>query len=103
MYATVVTGPLAETVRAVGADLVHQPDLAADYRRRFVDPLRDQAIAIIAQGQRDGTFSSGADAALVVDAIIGPVIYRGLIHEPMPGRDSLFALGLALLRPTIPA
>ncbi len=101
MYATIVTGPLAETVRAVGADLVHQPDLAADYRRRFVDPLRDAAIAIIAAGQRDGTFTTAADPALVVDALIGPVIYRGLIHEPMPAKEALFALGLTLLRPSI--
>jgi hypothetical protein len=99
MYATVVTGPLAETVRAVGADLVHQPDLVADYRRRFVDPLREAAIAIIARGQRDGTFTADTDPALVVDALIGPVIYRGLIHEPMPTRDALLALGLALLHP----
>ena len=102
MYTTVVTGPLAETVRAIGADLVHQPDLAADYRRRFVDPLRDQAIAIIVQGRRDGTFATDTDAALVVDALIGPVIYRGLIHEPMPSRDALLALGLTLLRPSAP-
>ena len=99
LYATLVTGPLAATVRAVGADLIHQPDLAADYRRRFVDPLRDAAIALVVAGRRDGTFATDADSALVVDAVIGPLIYRGLIDEPMPSRDALLALGLGILRP----
>ncbi len=98
LHATLVTGPLAATVRAVGADLIHQPDLAADYRRRFIDPLRDAAIALVAAGRRDGTFATDADPALVVDAVIGSVLYRGLIHEPMPSREALLALGLALLR-----
>lgn len=100
MYATVATGPLAQTVRAVGADLIHQPDLAADYRRRFVNPLRDRAISLVTQGQRERTFTPGIDPALVVDALIGPVIYRGLIHEPMPARDDLFALALRMLATT---
>ena len=96
--ATLGTGPLAAPVRAVGADLIHQPDLAADYRRRFVDPLRDAAIALVVAGRRDGTFATDADSALVVDAVIGPLIYRGLIDEPMPSRDALLALGLGILR-----
>lgn len=99
MYERVVDNPLAETVRAVGADLIHQPDLAADYRRRFVDPLRDRALAVIRAGQASGEYDSDVDPTLVVDALIGAIIYRGLIHEPIPSRDALLSLGLTLLRP----
>lgn len=99
MHERVVDNPLAETVRAVGADLIHQPELAADYRRRFVDPLRDRAIALITQGQQTGAYRADIDPTLVVDALIGAIIYRGLIAEPMPDREQLLGLGTSLLRP----
>lgn len=65
----------------------------------MIDPLRDHAINLIRRERDQGHFETAGDAALFVDAIIGTLLYRGTIGEPLPTEQQLAALGAALLRP----
>jgi AcrR family transcriptional regulator len=99
VHHSLVSDPVGRIVPAIGLDLLRQPDLAAEYRRRFVAPLREQAVALIRRGMNEGVFAADADPEGVVDAVAGTLVYRRLLGEPAPTLEALTAIAVAVLRP----
>lgn len=81
--------PLTESSRTLlaAALAVHeQPDaeLRTRYRTRVIDPVRDQAVALIRDGIEHGSLAPGTDEQVLADAIIGGLIYRLVVlGEPV--------------------
>jgi len=97
VHRALVENPVGWSMPAVGIDLLRAPALSREYRRRFVDPLRDLAIALVRRGIAEGRFTSTVDPEAVVDAVAGSLLYRRLLGEDPPTADSLLALARALL------
>lgn len=74
----------------------NDPDLAARYRERIIDPLRDALITTIAQGQEEGSMRAGLPPENLADAIIGGLMYRSaVLHQPITTAQALaFARGV---------
>jgi AcrR family transcriptional regulator len=75
---------LAETVAgralpAVSAEIMGDPDLAEEYRRRFVHPLRDRARVLIVEAIDQGLLRSDVDPDLLMDVVVGPSLYRPIV------------------------
>lgn len=96
---SLVANPVGWTLPGIGIDLMRQPELAAEYRRRFIDPLRDQAVALLGRGIEEGRFARTADPEAIVDALAGLIIYRRLMGEPPPTLETLLQIARAALRP----
>ena len=71
-YDSMAGTPAGRVLPSIGVDLLHQPDLAAEYRRRFVDPLRDLAVSLIRRGVDDGVFVANGDV-VVTGVVDGPI------------------------------
>jgi AcrR family transcriptional regulator len=99
VHRSLVANPIGWALPEIGLDLMRQPDLAAQYRRRMIDPLRDQAIALLRRGIEQGLFNPAADPEAVVDAIAGSFVYRRLVGEPPPKLESLLQIATAALMP----
>lgn len=81
---------LAETVAgralpAVTAEIMGDPRLAEEYRRRFVHPLRERARTLIGQAIDQGLLRSGIDPDMLMDVVVGPSLYRPIaLGAPAP-------------------
>jgi AcrR family transcriptional regulator len=64
--------------RLVG-EAAAEPALAALYYDRVIKPRRQLFIDVLRAGQQRGDVDPGADLELVVDLLVGPVIYRLLV------------------------
>jgi AcrR family transcriptional regulator len=99
IYESLVGNPVGWALPAIGLDLLASPDVAAEYRRRFIDPPRELGIELIGRGVADGTFATDLAPEAVVDAIAGSIIYRRVIGDPPPTLESLRQLATSLLHP----
>ena len=75
-----------ESLLAVAPDIHRQsdPDLRTAYRRRIIDPIREQAILLVAKAQQQGELDKNRQPEALVDAVIGGLIYRvAILGEPM--------------------
>ena len=99
VHASLVANPVGWALPAIGVDLLRQPELAAEYRRRFVEPLRGAAIDLVRRGVEQGRFTDRVAPQVVVDAVAGAVVYRRVIGERPPSVPELLALVHAALRP----
>lgn len=99
IYESLVSNPVGWALPAIGLDLLRYPDLAAEYRRRFVDPPRQLGIELIHRGLADGTFTTDIAPEAVVDAVAGSIIYRRVIGDPPPTLQSLRKLATSMLHP----
>lgn len=96
-HRSLVANPIGWDLPAIGLSVMQDPVLGPDYRRRFVDPLREQAVRLVRQGMEQGEFA-GVDPEVLFDVLAGAFIYRRLIGEPPPPLESLTALAETLLR-----
>lgn len=96
---SLVANPVGWTLPGIGIDLMRQPELAAEYRRRFIDPIREQAVALLGRGIEEGRFAGTADPEAIVDALAGLIVYRRLMGEPPPTLETLLQIARAALRP----
>lgn len=99
VHASLVANPVGWALPALGIDLLRQPELAAEYRRRFVEPLRGEAMDLVRRGVAQGRFTDRVAPAVVVDAVAGAIVYRRVVGDPPPSVPELLALAHALLRP----
>lgn len=98
VHESLVANPVGWNLPAIGMDLLRQPDLVDEYRRRFVLPLRAHAIELVRQGTARGVFRPVADAAQIVDAVSGAFAFRTLVGEPRPpSLPALIAVARAAL------
>jgi AcrR family transcriptional regulator len=99
VHDSLTTNPVGWTLPGIGIDLMRQPELAAQYRRRFIDPLRDLAITLLRRGAAEGRFNPEIDPETLVDAVAGTILYRRVVGAPAPDLSAVLALALAALRP----
>jgi AcrR family transcriptional regulator len=76
-------------VAGLVADLPHDPDLAAGFRRDVVPARRAEMLAALERGRQRGEIRADADLEVAVDTLHGAVFYRLLLSgEPL---DDAFA------------
>ncbi|GAA4634249.1 TetR/AcrR family transcriptional regulator [Actinoallomurus vinaceus] len=91
---------LAETVAgralpALSAEIMADRALAEEYRRRFVHPLRERARALIHRAVDRGELRGDVDPDLLMDALIGPALYRPIVlgvPAPAASASAIFDL-----------
>ena len=82
-----VTGSRAGRILAgLTAEAQRDPALAAAWRERVFNPLRDQHRAIIEAAARRGDIAAGTDADVVLDLVFGAAYHR-LLHGHLPLDD----------------
>jgi AcrR family transcriptional regulator len=86
-WAHAVTGSRAGRILAgLTAEAQRDPALAAAWRERVFNPLRDQHRAIIEAAARRGDIAAGTDADVVLDLVFGAAYHR-LLHGHLPLDD----------------
>jgi AcrR family transcriptional regulator len=98
VHTSMVANPIGWALAAAGLDLMRDPALVVDYRRRFIDPLRTRGIVLLRRGRAQGLFDPDLDPEVVVDAFSGAFVLRRLLGEPPPSAAGLTALADAVLR-----
>lgn len=97
IHHSLVDNPVGWSLPAIGIDLSRDPELGREYRRRVIDPPREQAIALIRRGIQQGRFRADVDPATLADAISGIWVYRRVVDEPPPSVDAVLAVARAAL------
>ncbi|GAA0368112.1 TetR/AcrR family transcriptional regulator [Actinoallomurus spadix] len=93
---------LAETVAgralpALAAEIMADPGLAGEYRRRFVHPLRDRARALIDRAVAEGSLRPEVDPDLLMDVVVGPSLYRPIVMGvPAPAASASAVFDLVI-------
>jgi AcrR family transcriptional regulator len=85
---------------ALIAEAQHDPETARTLRQRYLEPRRDQERAMLTRATEAGQISPRLGADAVLDALIGPVVYRALTGSGFPP-DVLDTLADDLLRPGV--
>ncbi|MFB4317674.1 TetR/AcrR family transcriptional regulator [Actinomadura sp. 21ATH] len=89
-------------IRALNAEIVNDPDLAAQYREKLARPVDDAKKARLRSAQRAGQLSAEADLDLVLEVLYAPLFQRWL-HRSGPltpeYADSLVDITLRAFRP----
>ena len=68
-----------QVISSMLAELHHNTELAELYRTRFLAPRRAAALEVIERGVERGELRADVDVSLVLDLLIGVVVYRGLV------------------------
>ncbi|GAA2629691.1 TetR/AcrR family transcriptional regulator [Actinomadura fulvescens] len=89
-------------IRALNAEIVNDPDLAAQYREQLARPVDDAKRARLRSAQRAGQLAADADLDLVLEVLYAPLFQRWL-HRTGPLNaeyaDSLVDITLKAFRP----
>lgn len=72
-----------QTMRALHTEIVHDPNLAADYATRLDGPMRELKKERLRSAQRAGQLAEDVDLDVAVDLVWGPVLNRWL-HRTAP-------------------
>ncbi|MCB0910767.1 MAG: TetR/AcrR family transcriptional regulator [Propionibacteriaceae bacterium] len=99
LHHSLVENPLGWSLPGIGLSVAQDPELGPDYRRRFITPLREQALALLGRAAEQGLVPAGIPAGLLVDAVAGSFVFRRLAGEEPPSLAELEALVTALTRP----
>ncbi len=78
--------PYARVIAALLTEVHTDPAFAAEYRRRLVEPRRDQARALFRRAIERGEIPAGANIEVAVDLVYGPLWHR-LLHGHAPLND----------------
>ncbi|MFI7547986.1 TetR/AcrR family transcriptional regulator [Actinoplanes sp. NPDC049599] len=90
--------PLARALPLIGLEVLQQPELAAAYRARIIDPVREYGIRLVRTGVARGLFRAGTDPALVVDTVAGLIVYRSAVLHESPSAGDAMAVAEMMLR-----
>jgi AcrR family transcriptional regulator len=91
---SVLAQPIGGRVLAgLVADLHHDPELAAGFRRDVVPARRSRMLAALERGRERGEIRADADLEVAVDALHGAVFYRLLLSGAR--LDDAFAADVA--------
>jgi AcrR family transcriptional regulator len=72
-------GEYSQVLAALMSEMRHNSELAVVYREQFLAPRRVESAAIIRRGIERGELRADIDVDLVLDMLIGTVVYRNLI------------------------
>lgn len=97
-HESVIGNPLGRVLPRIAMELLHHPDVAEDYRNRMIHPLRAAAVDAVRRGEQAGVWAPG-DAELVVDMVIGAMIYRLVFLDDPPGVEEALRSVDLLIRP----
>lgn len=75
--------PYGRVIAALITEAQTDPTFAAEYRKRFVEPRRDQARPILARAIERGELPATTDVELALDLLYGPLYHR-LLHGHAP-------------------
>jgi AcrR family transcriptional regulator len=106
-WAHLVTAqPYARVIAALLAETRSNPEFAAEYQCRVIEPRRDQAREILGRAIERGEITAGLDLEVALDLLYGPLYLRLLQgHAPLDGDFVRAAIDLALtgIKPPSPA
>jgi AcrR family transcriptional regulator len=68
------------------AEVQHDPELADEWRRRFVNVVRAQQVIMIERAIERSEISAECDSDVVLDLLYGPAYHR-LLHSHLPLTD----------------
>jgi AcrR family transcriptional regulator len=92
---SVKRSPVGRTLRFLTAEVQTDPSLAAAWRERFVDRVRQRQRPIVERAIGRGEIPAGSDPELILDMLYGPLYHRYL-HGHLPLTDR-FAIGVAAM------
>jgi AcrR family transcriptional regulator len=75
------------TLRGLIAEVQRDPDLAAAWRERFVEPVRAAHLTMTERAMARGELRADADANLLLDLLFGPAYHR-LLQGHLPLDDA---------------
>jgi AcrR family transcriptional regulator len=78
--------PYARVIAALLTEVHTDPAFAAEYRKRVVEPRRDQARIIFRRAIERGEIPASTDIEVAVDLVYGPLWHR-LLHGHAPLND----------------
>jgi AcrR family transcriptional regulator len=78
--------PYGRVIAALLTEAQTDPEFAAEYRARFVEPRRDQARAIFRRAIERGEIPADLKVEVALDLIYGPIYHR-LLHGHAPLND----------------
>lgn len=94
--------PYGRVIAALVTEAQTDPVFAAEYRRRVVEPRRDQARAVFHRAIERGEIPPGTKVEVAIDLLYGPLYHR-LLHGHAPLSDrfvrDVVDLALAGLQP----
>jgi len=80
-----LTGDAAgKVLLALIGEAQHDPVMARTFHERYLDPRRQEELAILERGIASGELPAGLDAGAALDALCGPVFYRALTGAEIP-------------------
>ena len=62
----------------------HDAEMARTFHQRYLDPRREDEREMLRRGITSGELPAGLDVDAALDALCGPVVYRGLTGTPIP-------------------
>jgi AcrR family transcriptional regulator len=80
------TRPYGRVIAALIARAQTDPDFAAEYRRRFVEPRRDESRAVFQRAITRGEIPADVKIEVALDLLYGP-LYLRLLHGHAPLSD----------------
>jgi AcrR family transcriptional regulator len=85
--------PAGKVLLALIGEAQHDPEMARAFHERYLDPQREREREILRRGVDCGELSVELDIDAALDALSGPILYRGLTGRPIPRRfiDTLIA------------
>jgi AcrR family transcriptional regulator len=77
-------GPEGAVIPALAADLMHDPEMAEQFRNQMIRPRRSAVVEIARRAVERGELPSDVDIELLLDVYAGAVFYRVLVSgEPI--------------------
>lgn len=80
------TRPYGRVLAALLTEAQTDPVFAAEYRRRFIEPRREQARAVFHRAMDRGEVSADTKIEVALDMLYGPIYHR-LLHGHAPLND----------------
>nr|WP_042181044.1 TetR/AcrR family transcriptional regulator [Kibdelosporangium sp. MJ126-NF4]CEL14766.1 Transcriptional regulator, TetR family [Kibdelosporangium sp. MJ126-NF4]CTQ96604.1 Transcriptional regulator, TetR family [Kibdelosporangium sp. MJ126-NF4] len=93
--------PAGKVLLALIAEAQHNPGTATSLHQRYLNPRRAQERDMLTRGIEAGEISPGLGPDIVLDAIVGPIVYRALTGASIP-RGLVDALFDTLVNPNRP-
>lgn len=89
--------PYGRVITALLTEAQSDPEFAAEYRQRFVEPRRDQARALFQRAIERGEIPANTKVDVAMDLLYGPLYHRLLHgHAPLTDRFVRDVVDLAL-------
>jgi AcrR family transcriptional regulator len=87
----------ALTARLVGSGASH-PSLLETYWEHHVVPRRRRSRAVLERAKREGMLAEDADVEVVIDAMVGAIMYRLLVRPGRPNAGEIRRYVRAVIR-----